>query len=396
MEEIIFDFNKKIPDEEAINIIFAGDFCLDGRIENLCVENKCQEIYGDYINILKDKDLSIVNLECPLTDSKESIKKIGPVLSAKSETVKALKYASFDVVALANNHILDKGEKGLADTLKICGQHDIKTVGAGKNLQEALKPLYVEIKDIKLAILNFAESEFSVAGKNSYGVAPVDCVLNYYAIKEARKNSDFVLVIVHGGNEYYSLPNPEMQKRCRFLVDVGAAVVLCHHTHCSSGYETYKGKPIFYGLGNFIFDRPKAKIKSWFESYFIQLRVYKNKVIRAGIIPYVQGSEEPGLFLLNGNDRKEFMENFHKICEIINNENELVKSWKSFCCLKKRDYLYSIFKPNIIKRFLMKLGLFRKYFLSKKRRLRLMLNLFRCDSHREAIISVLEDELSGE
>ena len=76
-------------------------------------------------------------------------------------------------------------------------------------------------------------------------------------IQIAKEDNDLVIVIVHGGREHYQLPTPKQRERFRFYADAGADFVVGHHTHCYSGYEIYKGKPIFYSLGNFIFDYKK-------------------------------------------------------------------------------------------------------------------------------------------
>ena len=128
------------------------------------------------------------------------------------------------------------------------------TVGAGDNLQQASKPLYIKIKNKTIAILNFAEQEFSVAGKNTAGANPLNIIDNYHSIQDAKQQADILLVIVHGGHEGYPLPSPRMVQTYRFFAEIGASVVVGHHTHCASGFEVYHGVPIFYSLGNFIFD----------------------------------------------------------------------------------------------------------------------------------------------
>ncbi len=111
---------------DGINIILTGDFCPIGRIENLCITNEFEKIYGNVLPYLKDKDLSITNLECPLTDKFKPIKKTGPNLIAVPGCVDALKFGGFDIVSLANNHLLDQDKRGLRDTLETCKKSGLK------------------------------------------------------------------------------------------------------------------------------------------------------------------------------------------------------------------------------------------------------------------------------
>ena len=96
---------------------------------------------------------------------------------------------------------MDYGERGLIDTLNTCDKNNIHYVGVGENSGEASKPLYLKIKETKIAIMNFCENEWSIASKNSSGANPLNPIKNYYQIKEAKEKADFVLVIVHGGHE---------------------------------------------------------------------------------------------------------------------------------------------------------------------------------------------------
>jgi poly-gamma-glutamate capsule biosynthesis protein CapA/YwtB (metallophosphatase superfamily) len=160
-----------------------------------------------------------------------------------------------DAVTMANNHILDYGYKGVKDTFKELVDHKIKYIGAGNDLTEARKPLSLHKDGMKIAILNFCENEWSIAEDDSPGANPMDIIDNTNQIREAKASHDKVIVIVHGGHEYYNLPSPRMQKQYRFYADQGADIVVGHHTHCISGNEVYKGVPIYYSLGNFFLQR---------------------------------------------------------------------------------------------------------------------------------------------
>ena len=377
---------------DGINIILTGDFCPIGRVEKFCLNNEFEKIYGNALPILRDKDLSITNLECPLTKKFNPIKKTGPNLIAVPECIDALKYGGFDIVTLANNHILDQDEKGLRDTLQICKESGIKTVGAAENLTTAMYPLFVTIKDKKIAILNFAEHEFSIATKNSAGAAPLNLIKNYHHILEAKKKSDIVIIIIHGGNEHYPLPSPRMVETYRFFADLDVTAIVGHHTHCSSGLEIYNGVPIFYSLGNFIFDWKDKMFESWYEGYFIKLTIAKNKVTNIALNPYFQCKNDPGLQLMDEDESTKFLKKIEGCSNIIQDSDLLKNKWLSFCKSQEVNYLSMLLSLNLIKRQLLKRNLLPKFFLKKKRFITL-LNIFRCETHRDVTIEMLRKKI---
>ena len=379
----------------GINIIFTGDFCPIGRVEKFCLNNEFEKIYGNALPILKDKDLSITNLECPLTKKFNPIKKTGPNLIAVPECIDALKFGGFDIVSLANNHVLDQDEKGLRDTLQICKESGLKTVGAGENLVAAMRPLLVTIKDKKIAILNFAEHEFSIATQNSAGTAPLNPIKNYYQILEAKRASDIVIIIIHGGNEHYPLPSPRMVETYRFFADLSVTAIIGHHTHCPSGLEIYNGVPIFYSLGNFIFDWEKMKFKSWYEGYFIKLTIAEKKVKNIALIPYFQFQNDPGLQLRDEDESAKFLEKIEEYSSIIQDSDSLENKWISFCKSQKVNYLSRLLSLNIVQRQLLKRNLLTKFFL-KKKRLITLLNIFRCQAHRDVLVEIVKQEFGDE
>jgi poly-gamma-glutamate synthesis protein (capsule biosynthesis protein) len=380
---------------DGIDIIFTGDFCPIGRVETLCLTNKFEKIYGNALPFLKDKDLSITNLECPLTEKSNPIKKTGPNLIADPSCVDALRFGGFDIVSLANNHVLDQDEKGLRDTLQTCKKSGLKTVGAGENLAAAMRSLFVTIKDKKIAILNFAEHEFSIATQNSAGAAPLNPIKNYYQILEAKRTSDIVIIIIHGGNEHYPLPSPRMVETYRFFADLGVTAIIGHHTHCSSGFEIYNGVPIFYSLGNFIFDWKDIKFKSWHEGYFIKLTIANNKVTNIVLTPYFQCRNDPGLQLMDEDESTKFLKKIEEYSNIIRDSDLLRNKWLSFCKSQKINYLSMVLSQNIFQSQLLKRNLLPEFFL-KKKRLLMLLNLFRCQAHKDVAIEIVKQQLGDE
>ncbi|MFX0135592.1 MAG: CapA family protein [Candidatus Hodarchaeota archaeon] len=376
---------------KKIELIITGDLCPDERIEKLCLNDEYNKIFNDALQILKEKDFSITNLECPLTLEYRPIEKDGPNLIANPKCAKAIKYAEIDAVTLANNHILDQGQEGLNKTISICNKLGIKTVGAGANLKAASMPLYVHIKGISIAIINIAENEFSIATKERGGANPLNLVDNYFQITEAKKNADIVIVIVHGGHEHYSLPSPRMVKTYRFFADIGASAVIGHHTHCFSGYEIYKNVPIFYSLGNFVFDRKYSSYSSWYYGYFIKITFIGDHVENINIFPYEQCNEDIGIHLLAKNRKSKRLQEIDKLSKIIEDQEMLESKWYEFCDKKRSYYLNVLLRNGKIKSRLINKRFFRKYYLNSKKLLPLQ-NMFSCEAHSEAMLQTIRNE----
>src|SRR5690606_16683331 len=118
-----------------------------------------------------------------------------------------------------------------------------------------------------------------------------DVIDNVRQIKREKQISDKVIVIVHGGHEYYNLPSPRMVKQYRFYAENGADLVVGHHTHCISGHETYNGVPIFYSLGNFLFTKP-SRHQSWYNGLVLEIFVDKFQDIDVKIHPVRQRKDD--------------------------------------------------------------------------------------------------------
>mgnify|MGYP004464634841 CR=1 FL=1 len=326
-----------------MKIIIAGDFAPRARLARQVREECFSEIFPQsLIERIKSADYSIVNLECPIADDTDKpIFKTGPNLKCSEHSTTAIKYAGFKGVTLANNHILDYGFKGIKKTLDECKKVGLDTVGAGLDLNDASRILYVEHGKNKMAIINCCEHEFSIATDTSAGANPLNVIQQYYKIKEARSNADNVLVITHGGHEHFNLPSPRMQETYRFFVDAGADAVINHHQHCYSGFELYEGKPIFYGLGNFAFDICPLKTKDkWNYGYMVELDL--NSIKKFKIIPYIQYSKESNIQLL---DEDAFKEDLLKINSIISNTQKLeveIKKYYEASCYSVKSILEPI------------------------------------------------------
>jgi len=317
-----------------MKILFAGDFCPINRVEALALKGKADAVYGDTLFELHDKDLSVVNLECPLTESSSPISKIGPNIRANPKTVDCLKEGGFDIASLANNHIRDYGSNAVNETIRLLKANNIKSVGAGACLSLAQKPLRIRVEDKVIMFLAFAENEFNCADENGAGACPLDPVTNIAQIRKARKESDIVVVLVHGGNEFNPVPSPRIVKTYRAFVDAGASAVIGTHPHVPQGHEIYNNAPIFYSLGNFVFDLSQknySRSPLWSKSYFVRLHFKENVVDNFEVIPYKILPENACLTLLKAEELDEFRRYIDVLSEILKDEDKIKNYWNGWC-----------------------------------------------------------------
>ena len=374
-----------------MKIIIAGDFVPRCR-------TAVQIDEGDYScleqvkHVIQDADYSIVNFESPVVkrDTKP-IEKTGPNLRSTEQAMVCLAKSGFNCVTLANNHFRDYGQVGVEDTLTACYKYGIDYVGGGVNLAEAQRILYKDIEGKRLAIINICENEWSIASKEHGGSAPMNPVWNYYTIQEAQQNADFVLVVVHGGIEHYPYPTPRMQDTYRFLVDAGADAVVNHHQHCYSGYEEYKGKPIFYGLGNFCFDKEGTRGDKWNEGYMVLLN-FQNDGMKFEVIPYIQCDEKAAVVPMDGEKRRAFDDNIKRINYVISNRGKLKIQMDAYVGTigEKKLNLFEPFKNRIVRK-LQKWGILPTF--TDKRTLILLNNVIRCESHRELLLCIFRNHI---
>jgi poly-gamma-glutamate capsule biosynthesis protein CapA/YwtB (metallophosphatase superfamily) len=239
---------------EPLTLIFAGDIMLDDGPGRLI------ERGGDpllpFSAILKAADYRIGNLECPIAESGTPLDNKIYSFRAKPR-VTAMLQGRFDAVALANNHSGDYGQEAFVETIQHLENAGIAHFGGGRNLDEAHRPLWINGKGLKIAVLSYNEFKprSFEAGPNWPGIAWSEddqVIADIRAAKTA--GADLVIPFMHWGWENESQPGERQKTLARRMIDEGAALVVGGHPHVTQGVETYKGKPIIYSLGNFVFD----------------------------------------------------------------------------------------------------------------------------------------------
>jgi hypothetical protein len=378
--------------QKEISLNICGDFYLSTLSPDKNYFSK--EILEVFIN----SDFNVINLESPVASKKENkILKDGPNMSGSPYTFSYLNKIRTNLVTLANNHIMDYGDQGLSDTLKGCHANSISYVGAGMSLEEAKRPILYKYFQTRISILNFTENEFSTPYENEPGANPLNIIDNIRQIREAKKISDLVIVIIHGGHEMYHLPSPRMVTQYRFYAENGASVIVGHHTHCISGFEVHQDVPIFYGLGNFLFTE-RSEFESWYTGLILNLRITEDAEIKWDLIPIRQHKDNYTLSVLTGSEKQTVLSEVRKYSAIISNSEELSRSWKCFV-RKKYDEVLDIFSPvqflnNIyIIKILQKSGL--NHLFRRKRHFAKILNHLRCESLSDLSKDIISKSLEN-
>ena len=368
-----------------MKILITGDlFVSDQFYNDNIIDKSVQDLFSK-------ADYRIVNLEAPITDesSENKIIKTGPYLRMSEKTsISILNQLNIDAVTLANNHILDYGTHGLLDTFDTLEREKISFVGAGNNLVDSSKHLTIDKDGIKIAIINFCENEWSIAKEELPGANLMNLIDNSIQIREAKASHDKVIVIVHGGHEYYNLPSPRMQKQYRFYADQGADFVVGHHTHCISGYEVYNGVPIYYSLGNFLFTKKNSN-DEWYTGLILEIDITKDG-INCQFHPVRQDKGSFRLSLLKGDEKYKVVERLEGFNSIIAEEKTLTENWRKYIDTQSQMYL-NYWSPISFVRNKYINAILRKLLgnMLNKKGASLYLNLIRCESHRNLSNEIL-------
>ena len=272
-------------DHPEITICVAGDWA-PIRCFRPIIETAPDAVYGDLLPDLQSADLSIVNLEAPLSDRGAPVHKSGSVSKGEEKHIAGLAAVPFDVVTLANNHVFDYGLDAFQDSLKVLEGSSIHYTGAGMSEEEAARPLCVDVKGMTIGIVNFSEGEdLTSATKNRPGVMGWDIETVTRNIRTLKGSVDFVVAISHCGIEYIPFPPPYVVDAFTQVADAGADVVIGHHPHVPQGIAFRNNVPICYSLGNFVFfqetDLTYRKL-----GYMVKLGITKNACVSMELVPY--------------------------------------------------------------------------------------------------------------
>jgi hypothetical protein len=241
---------------------------------------------GAVRSLLQSADLAVANFENPAPDAFRYHTQ-GTVFSANPRLIAGLKDAGIDYVSLGNNHIGDAGPTGLLQTLANLDKYGIRHSGAGKNLAAARTPAIMTVDGVKVAILSYDTiAKYYAAGPSKPGSAQLSAPVVKADVAAARKaGAQLVIVYPHWGTEYSPRPFSAEQSLAHAVIDAGADMIIGNHAHWVGAMEIYKGHPIWYALGNFVFDQTWSEPTS--EGLLLDLTFNGTHLVQARLQPTV-------------------------------------------------------------------------------------------------------------
>ena len=306
-----------------LNFTAVGDIMLGRSVgKRLEKAGSYKYAFSDVEDILKQGDIVFANLESPLTASTHGLskdKKI--VLKGSPDAIEAIITGGFNLLSLSNNHMLDYYDTGLYDTVSLLEKNGIAHSGAGKNIEEAGKPALIEKNGYKIGLLSYTDMANYIyegeprisfaAGDNKAGVIPRDYEAARQAIASLRGSVDLLVVSLHWGIEESFTIAPEQVDFARKLLDDGADMILGHHPHQFQGIEIYKGKPILYSMGNFMFDQNDPENM---ETFIIEMH-YEGKNLKSLVAKPVRIVDKSRAELQTGSSAQSILTREAGLCE---------------------------------------------------------------------------------
>ena len=319
-----------------MKLLLLGDVCPTQETSLLFHNVQVDELFGDVRSLFETSDFSFVNLECTLTESNNEIKKFGPVLRAPKNTARTLKELGVDCCGLSNNHIFDCGIEGVRDTLKALDTVGLQYTGFGADYNDSRRDYIIDRNGERIALIAVCEHEYSYALEDRMGSRPYDVYDTMADIRNAKAQNDKVVVIYHGGKEYCRYPSPRVRKLCRAMVDNGADVVLCQHSHCIATYENYRNAHILHGQGNFNFVKSDVVFDGW---HSCLATIYDTLTNEINFVPIV--CNQHGVQLAKGDVAELLMAAFESRNQELQNGN-WKHGWHSFCEEYSKPYMAAI------------------------------------------------------
>lgn len=258
----------------AIRLTAVGDIMMDGTAKPYMTETGYDAAFDGVRTQLSNTSVLVGNLEGPLTHhAKIMVEKKYTFRSPPDLVAGALARAGFNAVSLANNHSLDFGVQGMRDTILALQRYNIAHFGAGENINEARKPVIIDVQGVKLGLLGYSNTfpEEFWAGSENPGTAFGHAEHLAEDIRKLKSQVDFVAINIHWGQEGTTKLRDYQPYLAYLAIDAGADLVIGHHPHVLQAVEEYKNGLILYSLGNFVFGSfsPRAKLAAIAQIDFI-------------------------------------------------------------------------------------------------------------------------------
>lgn len=246
---------------DSLSITFTGDILLDRGVRQFVEHRSVDKLFSPFVDsVFQSSDLVVANLECPATKIRQPAFK-QYIFRAEPEWLQTLKAHGITHLNLANNHSVDQGRIGLADTKRNIQETGMIPVGAGDNMQEAAQPVLLAstprnvylLTSLQMPLENFSY----LPDKTSVSHEDLDSLKTRVRQLKETDPCCYIIVSLHWGGEHTLKPVPLQRQQAHQLIDAGVDALICHHTHTLQTIEQYQGKPIYYSIGNFIFDQKK-------------------------------------------------------------------------------------------------------------------------------------------
>lgn len=243
---------------QKLTATLTGDILLDRGVRKVVEKQGVDQLFSAAIDsVLQASDVVVGNLECPATKIKAPVFK-KYIFRTEPEWLATMQRHGFTHLNLANNHSIDQSREGLLDTYQNILKAGMTPFGAGQNRQEAVQPVLLSetprrvwlVASLQMALENFA----LLPDKPCVSQQSIDSLCQRVAQLRSADPQCYIIVSLHWGWENHVEVVPRQRYDAHQLIDAGADCLVCHHTHTRQPMETYRGKPVFYGLGNFIFD----------------------------------------------------------------------------------------------------------------------------------------------
>lgn len=289
------DWNLPLTEQKPkiTTVLAVGDILLSRHVgAQIDKSNNPNLPYALLRDLLNSADITFGNLECPLADSSIPIRE-GLIFRCLTKYVPGLVNAGFDVLSTANNHAMDQGLDNLEFTIDYLKSQNIVPVGTGEMKEEI-----IERNGILFGFLAYSYSAFNDGKSTTHpqiatlpSLSPPfqgggeEGVLQSDIANLKSRGANIVIVSMHAGTEYTRKPNQEQIDFARAAIDSGADIVIGHHPHWIQTIEIYNGKPIFYSLGNFIFDQEWSRETK--EGLMVELSFEAHELRSAKLIPVI-------------------------------------------------------------------------------------------------------------
>lgn len=373
-----------------MNLLLFGDFCPVRRAEEKLVRG--ENIFDSNLQALIEKaDLTVANLECPITDNNDPLDKPPPHLKATTAISNGLKKTGLNAFSLANNHILDYKYEGLVSTCDVLDKNGILYFGI-KSKKGDFKDLIFEHEGVKVGLLSYSNREFSIIdSSNKYGAYSIDVLDILADIKHLKQKVDHVIVLLHTGLHAFPLPTPPVRKLSRALITNGATIVSCQHSHICGAFEKYEDGYICYGQGSLVFDFNKPG-SYWEDGLLLDCTLTKHSA-EVQLTYIKQFGESPLVKLLSSDESQVLKEKIAPYNQALTDKKQYGQLWQKYVSKNKSLYYYNILLPynRLLRYIFLKFNL-QKY-IPKKMKL-IWLNLFRNPEHYQLIESMLKLDLN--